>query len=114
MQILLHLHYLLFGLELGSNPQRLLTGAAGVKGDGLYRFGWLKVVGVLLGIGNLSGEVLHVGNKCLGVNELLGVLDALNIALVGVAICRADGDYAYWPRHLQLQVGVVRDGHKLA
>jgi hypothetical protein len=56
-------HYFLFGLELRAYPQCLLTGAAGVEGDGLCGLRWLEIVIMLLGVGNLSSEVLQVGNE---------------------------------------------------
>ena len=40
-------------------------------------------------------------------------LYALDIALVGVLERRADGDDTLRTRHLQLEVGVVGDGHEL-
>jgi hypothetical protein len=41
------------------------------------------------------------------------VLDTLDVTLVGVAVRWANGNDACWPRHLQLQVGVVQGGYKL-
>ena len=43
----------------------------------------------------------------------LRVLDALDVALVGVLERRANGDDTLRTRHLQLEVGVVGDGHEL-
>ena len=43
----------------------------------------------------------------------LRVLNALDIALVGVLERRADGDDTLRTRHLQLEVGVVGDVHEL-
>jgi len=40
------------------------------------------------------------------------VLNALDVALVGMLERRSDGDDALWTRHLQLEVGVVGDGHE--
>jgi hypothetical protein len=106
-------HHFLFGLELGADPQHLLIGVAGVEGDDLRGFRRLEVVDMLLGVGNLSGEVLQVGDERLGIYECLDVFDTLDIALVGVVVCGADGDDACWSRHLQLQICIVRDGHEL-
>jgi hypothetical protein len=89
-------HCFLFGLELGANPQHLLAVVIGIEGDGLRGFGRLEIAGVLLGVGNLSSEVLQVGDECLRVDDRLGVFHALDIA------CWADGDDTCWPRHLQL------------
>ena len=43
----------------------------------------------------------------------LRVLNALDVALVGMLQRRADGDDTLRTRHLQLEVGVVGDGHEL-
>jgi hypothetical protein len=58
-------HFFLFGVELGADPQRLLTGAIGVKGDGLCCLSRLEATGMLLRVGNLIGEVLPV-DDCWG------------------------------------------------
>jgi hypothetical protein len=93
-------HCFLFGFELGADPQHLLVGAIGIKGDGLRGFGPLEVAGVLLGVGNLSSEVLKVGDESLEVDDCLDVFHALDVALVGMTVCWADGDHAIWPWHL--------------
>ena len=41
------------------------------------------------------------------------LLNALDVALVGMLARRADGDDAVGSRHLELEVGVVGDGHEL-
>jgi hypothetical protein len=43
----------------------------------------------------------------------LGVLHALDVAVECVLDRRAHGDDTLWPRHLHLEVGVVRDRHEL-
>jgi hypothetical protein len=85
---------------LGSSwelTQHLLTGAAGIDGDALCCSDRLKVGGMLLGFGNLSSEVLQVSNERLGVDDHLGIFDTLDVALIGMAICWVDSDYACWP-----------------
>jgi hypothetical protein len=57
-----------------------------IEGDGLCWFRRLEVASLLLGVGNLSGEVLQVGNKRLGFYECLGVLNTLDVALIGVVV----------------------------
>jgi hypothetical protein len=52
------------------------------------------------GIGNLVGEVLQVDNERFGLYECFGVLDALDVALVGMAVRGADGDDTCWSWHL--------------
>jgi hypothetical protein len=106
-------HCFLFGLKLEVDPQRFLPEAAWVEGNGLHGFGRLEVAGVLLGIGYLSLEISQIGDEGLGVNERLGVFNALDVALVGMVVGRADDDDAHGPRHFQLQVRVVWDGHEL-
>jgi hypothetical protein len=58
-------------------------------------------------------EALQVGDEGLGLGEGLGVLHALHIAFVRVSIRGADGDDPVGARHLELEVGVVGDGHEL-
>jgi hypothetical protein len=106
-------HLFLFGIELGADPQCLLAKAAGVEGDGLRCFRRLKAVGMPLRVGSLSGEVLQVSDECLELYKCLGVLDALDVTLAGVAICGADDDDAHWSRHLQLEICIVWDDHEL-
>ena len=43
----------------------------------------------------------------------LRVLNALDVAFVGMLERRADGDDTLRTQHLQLEVGVVGDGHEL-
>jgi hypothetical protein len=45
--------------------------------------------------------------------ESLGVLHALHVAFVRVAVRGSDGDDPIRARHLELEVGVVGDGHEL-
>jgi hypothetical protein len=106
-------HCFLFGLKLRSDLPRLLPKAARVEGDDLRGFGWLKVVGVLLGVGHLSSEVFQIGNEGLRVDDRLDVFNAFDVALIGMTVSGADGDDAREPRHFQLQVRVVWDGHEL-
>jgi hypothetical protein len=92
----------------------LLRGVvAGVERDGLNRLCWLKVAGVALRIWRLLGKALQVGDEGLGFGEGLGVLHALHVAFVCVSVRGADGDDPVRARHLELEVGVVRDGHEL-
>jgi hypothetical protein len=86
---------------------------AGVERDGLNRLSWLEVAGVALRIWHLLGEVLQVGDEGLGFGEGLDVLHALHVAFVRVSVRGADGDDPARARHLELEVGVVGDGHEL-
>jgi hypothetical protein len=60
-----------------------------------------------LHVWRLLGEAFQVGD------EGLGVLHALHIAFVRVSVRGADGDDPVGARHLELEVGVVGDGHEL-
>jgi hypothetical protein len=98
-------HCFLFGVELGADPDLLGGVVAGVKRDGLNRLRWLEVAGVALHVWRLLREALQVGDEGLGFGEGLGILHALHVAFVRVSVRGA--------RHLELEVGVVGDGHEL-
>jgi hypothetical protein len=89
-------HFFLFRVELGANLQCLLVGVARVERDDLCCFSRLKATSMPLGVGNLVGEVLQVDNERLRLYERFGVLDTLDVALVGVAIRGVDGDDVCW------------------
>jgi hypothetical protein len=92
----------------------LLAGVVdGVERDGLNRLCWLEVAGVALCIRHLPGEALQVGDEGLGFGEGLSVLHALHVAFVRVSVHGFDGDDPVGARHLELEVGVVGDGHEL-
>jgi hypothetical protein len=74
---------------------------------------WLEVAGVALHIRHLLGEALQVGDEGLGLGEGLSVLHALYVAFVRVSVRGSDGDDLVGARHLELEVGVVGDGHEL-
>jgi hypothetical protein len=101
-------HCFLFGIKLGADPDLLGGVVAGVEGDGFNRLRWLEVAGVALHVWHLLGEALQVGD------EGLGVLHALHVAFVRVSVRGADGDDPVGARHLELEVGVVGDGHELS
>jgi hypothetical protein len=92
----------------------LLAGVvAGVEGDGLNRLRWFEVASVALRIWHLLGEALQVGDEGLGLGEGLSVLHTLHVAFVRVLVCGSDGDDPVGAQHLELEVGVVGDGHEL-
>jgi hypothetical protein len=92
----------------------LLAGVvARVERDGLDRLNWFEVAGVPLRIGRLLGEAFQVGDEGLRLGESLGVLHALHVAFVRVAVRGSDSDDPIRARHLELEVGVVGDGHEL-
>jgi hypothetical protein len=106
-------HCFLFGVELGADPDLLGGVVAGVERDGLNHLCWLEVAGVALRIWRLLGKALQVGDEGLGCGEGLDVLHALHVAFVRVSARGADGDDPVGARHLELEVGVIGDGHEL-
>jgi hypothetical protein len=105
-------HFFLFGVKLGANPQRFLNGATGLRGRCSLPPSAQSYRHASWGREPPSG-VFQVGDECLGLYKCFGILDALDIALVGVAIRGADNDDTCWSRHLQLEVCIVWDGHEL-
>jgi hypothetical protein len=105
-------HCFLFGVELGADPDLLVGVVAGVERDGLNRLSWFEVVGVALRIRHLLGEALQVGDEGLGLGEGLSVLHALHVAFVRVLVRGSNGDDPVGARYLELEVGVVGDGHE--
>jgi hypothetical protein len=101
----------LFGVKLGADPDLLAGVAAGVESNGLNRLSRLEVAGVALRIRHLLGEALQVGDEGLGLGEGLSLLHTLHVAFVRVSICGSDGDDPVGAWHLELEVGVVGDGH---
>ena len=106
-------HCFLFGVELEADPDLLGGVVAGVERDGLNHLCWFEVAGVALRIWHLLGEALQVGDEGLGLGEGLSVLHTLHVAFVRVSVCGSDGDDPVGARHLELEVGVVGDGHEL-
>jgi hypothetical protein len=100
-------------VELGADPDLLGGVVAGVERDGLNRLCWFEVAGVALRIWHLLREVLQVGDEGLEFGEGLDILHALHITFVRVSVRGADGDDPVRARHLELEVGVVGDGHEL-
>ena len=70
-------------------------------------------VGVTLGVGDVLVVITEAGDDGQRLGESLGLLNALDVALVGVLARHADGDDAVRTRHLELEVGVVGDSHEL-
>ena len=58
-------------------------------------------------------DLLLDGRKLFGGDNCHGVFAALDLTLIGTLEGGADGDDPTWTRHLQLQIGVVGDGHEL-
>jgi hypothetical protein len=106
-------HCFLFGVKLGADPNFLAGVVAGVERDGLDRLNWFKVASVPLRVGRLLGEAFQVGDEGLRLHESLGVLHALHVAFVRVAVRGSDGDDPIRARHLEVEVGLVGDVHEL-
>jgi hypothetical protein len=106
-------HYFLFGVELGADLDLLVGVLARVESGGLNRLSWFKVAGMALRIQHLLGEALQVGDEGLRLGEGLNVLHALHVAFVRVSVRGSDGDDPVGAWHLELEVGVVGDGHEL-
>jgi hypothetical protein len=106
-------HCFLFGVELGADPDFLAGVVAGVERDRLNCLSWLEVAGVPLRVRRLLGEVVQVSDEGFGLGEGLNVLHAFHVALISVAVRGPDGDDSLGARHLELEVGVVGDGHEL-
>jgi hypothetical protein len=107
-------HCFLFGIELGADPDLLVGVVVGVERDGFNHLRWLEVAGVALHVWHLLREALQVGDEGLGFGKGLGVFHALHVAFVRVSVRGADGDDLVGARHLELEVGVVGDGHELS
>jgi hypothetical protein len=106
-------HCCLFGVELGANLDLLGGVVAGVERDRPNRLCWLEVAGVALRIWHLLGEALQVSDEGLGFSKGLSVLHALHVTFVRMSVRGSDGDDPVGVRHLELEVGVVGDGHEL-
>jgi hypothetical protein len=100
-------HCFLFGVELGADPDLPGGVVAGVERDRLNHLSWLEVAGVALHMWHFLGEALQVGD------EGLSILHALHVAFVRVSVRGSDGDDPVGAQHLELEVGVVGDGHEL-
>jgi hypothetical protein len=68
---------------------------------------------VALHVWRLLREALQVGDEGLRFGKGLGVLHALHVAFIRVSVRGADGDDPVGARHLELEIGVVGDGHEL-
>jgi len=106
-------HCFLFGVKARADPQRPALRGPRVEEDELGLLHRLEAPGVTLGVGDVLVTVAEAGEDGQRLSQSLGLLDALDVALIGVLAGRTDGDDAVWPWHLELEVGVVGDGHEL-
>ena len=106
-------HGFLFDVEGGTDPQRSVVEVGGVDRDEFDGFRGLERPRATLGVRHLATELVKVGDEGLGLRKGLGVLDAFDVAVVCMLVRGLDGDDAIGARHLELEVGVVRDHHEL-
>ena len=107
-------HHFLFAVEGGADLQRLVVGVIRVEGHLLDTLGGFEAPGVSVrGVQGLARHFVEGGCEGHILRLSLRALNALDVALVGVLERRADGDDAFQSRHLELEVGVVGDGHEL-
>ena len=103
----------LFGGKCGVDVHHFALGAARVYEDLLGALYRLERPDRPLGVGCFFDDLLPDGRKLFGGDNCHGVFTALDLALVGALEGGADGDDPTWTQHLQLQIGVVGDGHEL-
>ena len=66
-----------------------------------------------LGVGDVLVAVTNTGDDGQQLGQSLGLLNALDVALIGMLARGPDGDDVIRTRHLELEVGVVGNGHEL-
>ena len=103
----------LLGEEGGADVHHLVGGVVRVDEDLLDVLRRLKGSGHPLCIGRSFSDVLPDGCELLGSEGCRSELAALDLALVGPLERSAGGDDPAWAQHLELEVGIVRDGHEL-
>ena len=107
-------HHFLFVVEGGADLQRLVVRLARVEGHHLDTLGWLETACMSVhGVQGFAHHLVEGGGEGLVLCLSFSVLDALDVALVGVLERWADGDDALRTRHLHLEVGIVVDYHEL-
>ena len=95
----------LFGGKHGANAHHFALSLLGLCGPP-----WCPLS---LGVRRFFDNLIPDGCKLFGGDNCCGVFTTLDLILVGVLEGGADGDYPMWTQHLQLQTGVVGDGHEL-
>ena len=99
--------------EGGADTHHLVGEVVEVDGDLLDVLHRLKGSARPLHIGRSFGDVLPNGCELLRSEGCQRELIALDLALIGPLERSADGDDPTWAQHLELEVGVVGDGHEL-
>ena len=103
----------LFEGKCGADAHHFALGVAGVYEDLLVTLYRLERPSRLLGVWRFFDDLLPYGRKLFGGDNCRGMFAALDLSLVGALEGGADGDDPAWTWHLQLQIGVVGDSHKL-
>ena len=73
----------------------------------------LKDLADRLGLGISFDDLLPNGRELFGGDNRRGVFTTFDLALVGALEGGANGDDPARTQHLQLQIGVARDGHEI-
>ena len=85
--------HFLFAIKGSADFHRLAVGGLWVEGDVLGTLGRLEVASMpLLGVHGLLGHLLQLRGEGFVERQSLGMLDALDITLVGMLKRRADGN----------------------
>ena len=107
-------HHFLFVIEDSADLQCLAVGGVRIEEYVLGTLGRLEAACVSLrGVHGLVRHPLQVRGEGLVHSKGLSMLDAFDVALVGLLERGADGDDTLWTRHLHLEVGVVGDHNEL-
>ena len=103
----------LFRGKHGANAHHLALEAARIYEDLLGALRWLERPYQPLGVGRFFSDLLPDGRELSKGDDCYGVIATLGLTLVGMLEGGADSDDSVGARHLQLEVGVVGDGHEL-
>ena len=97
-------HHILFVVEGGADLQRLVVGVARIEGHPLDTLSGFEAPGVSVrGVQGLTCHFVEGGCEGLVLCLSLRVLNALDVALVGVLERRADGNDTFGPGILSLR-----------
>ena len=103
----------LLGGEGGADAHCLVGGVVRINENLLDVLRRLKGSSCMLLVGCSFSDVLPDGRELLRSKGCQSKLAALDLALIGPLERSADGDDPTWAQHLELEVGVVGDGHEL-
>ena len=89
-------HCFLFGVEARADPQHLALDGLRVEEDELSLLRRLEALGVTLGVGDVLVDVAEAGDEGHRLDYSLGLLNAVDVALIGVLARCADSEDAVW------------------